>query len=54
MVRTRSVVRRKIFRDHPVWSPRNLVFPGTASLPHVGFAIISANSAADFLWSWLR
>jgi phosphatidylglycerol lysyltransferase len=39
---------------HPEWSPRYLVYQGTSSLPHVAFAIISANSGDDFLWSWMR
>ncbi|HEY3310317.1 MAG TPA: phosphatidylglycerol lysyltransferase domain-containing protein [Anaerolineales bacterium] len=38
---------------HPLWQPRYLVYPGLASLPQVGAALVSANTGVNFPWvSW--
>jgi len=32
----------------------SLIYPGPASLPAVGAALVRADSSADFLWGYLR
>lgn len=39
---------------HPAWSPRYLVYPGTASLPGVVIAMLRADSGDDLLGGYLR
>lgn len=39
---------------HPEWSPRYLIFPGMASLPAVGMALVRADSGDNFLRDYTR
>jgi phosphatidylglycerol lysyltransferase len=39
---------------HPEWSPRYLIFPGVASLPAVGMALIRADSGDNFIRDYAR
>lgn len=39
---------------HPEWSPRYLIFPGVASLPAVGMALVRADSGDNFIRDYIR
>lgn len=39
---------------HPRWESRYLIYPGPASLPAVGLALVTANSGANSLLAYLR
>jgi phosphatidylglycerol lysyltransferase len=39
---------------HPEWSPRYLIFPGVASLPAVGMALVRADSSDNFIRDYAR
>jgi phosphatidylglycerol lysyltransferase len=38
----------------PIWTMRYLAYPGAASLPSIGLAMMRADSGDDWLWAYIR
>ena len=39
---------------HPYWSPRYLIYPGTASLPAVAIALVRADAGDNLIGGYLK